>query len=414
MYSTPTRSLGRSILKSFFAIGVALSATTASADIIFDDGLTHELTGVHFDNVILRNRSDLNVGDGSFLQSPNSSPAVRNEHGGATINLNGNATVIGGIRYLNWGNDDDRVTASGSSLVVGGSGGGSALSGMRLVDLNESARLIGGYGDTRGGMAIENSTSGSVHVNISGGSAIGGNGGQIGGAGIGQFGADEGLGLNMTAGTIRGGYGVNTGGNGIGGNGFENPFGTVSGGQISGGNGGNTGGHGIYNQSYAGLSFEGGQVSGGNGGLYGGDTLHFRSADAVSLSISGGSFDAGIGSLEDGWLLYAFGRSIDIDITGGLFGYENMGKGLGIFNHATVDVFGWDLKFEDNWLTGYLSDGSWLDVQVSLLSSVFPGAGAGYLNLHNGFSTKSVPEPATFALLGIGLLGMRFAKRKAG
>ncbi|MEQ8206587.1 MAG: hypothetical protein RIA65_10460, partial [Woeseia sp.] len=207
MHSISTKSLGRYILQSLCGIGLVLSVTTARADIIFDDGLTHELTGVHFDNVILSNRSNLNLGQGAFLHSATAGPAIRSEYLGATVNLAGNATVIGGIDFQGWGSGGGTTVATGNSLVIGSLGGGTAVAGMDQVDLNSDARLIGGYGDTQGGIAVENSTSGGIYINIAGGLANGGYGGHTGGAGLGLQGANEAFHMNMTSGAIRGGDG---------------------------------------------------------------------------------------------------------------------------------------------------------------------------------------------------------------
>ncbi len=90
-----------------------------------------------------------------------------------------------------------------------------------------------------------------------------------------------------------------------------------------------------------------------------------------------------------------------LDISGGLFG--GGATSLWSLGGAQVmNVWGWDLLLTDSRLTGYLLDGSRLDVDVAF-SQTFSGA----LNLHN------VPEPDTLALFGLGLLAVFFARRKS-
>ena len=104
------------------------------------------------------------------------------------------------------------------------------------------------------------------------------------------------------------------------------------------------------------------------------------------------------GSL-DGDLRASFGGVFDI--YGGQFGGGDPDSLWRLGGTQVMNVHGWNLMVNDARLTGYLLDGSRLDVNVAF-SQTFNGA----LNLIN------VPEPGTLALFGVGLLGAFVARRK--
>ncbi|MCU7948020.1 MAG: PEP-CTERM sorting domain-containing protein, partial [Candidatus Thiodiazotropha sp. (ex Cardiolucina cf. quadrata)] len=198
-------------------------------------------------------------------------------------------------------------------------------------------------------------------------------------------------------------------------------FVSVSGGEINGGNGGQAGGHALLSNADYDLNITGGEFQGGNGGVTGGDALRLNSLDFGTATISGGSFDAGVGLFDDGWLLYltGFNGIVDItgfngivDITGGMFGYENIGNGFGIFD-SHVNVYGWDLSIADDLLTGFLMDGSWIETPVSLTLASLPSV-LGTISLFNTPHppSSSVPEPSTLLLMAAGIAGIGIAKRK--
>lgn len=332
----------------------------ANATVVFDDGGTHTINSTIFDDVQLLNGSDLNVEQGGFIQGGIRRPYY-GDPGSSTVTLSRNATVVGGI---NAGEQDDFLIMRDESLVVG------SVSGQRRIEISNNSRITGN---------INNFFPGLVEIDISGGSVDG------------DIRADnEGIYLSMTGGRI-GGIRKNTGAGGV--------SGTISGGEIS---------RGIYNDGLGNLDISGGRIRGEDGGNTGGDALNINGDLFMQeLTISGGVFDAGSGSTEDGWLMYLLGP-LNVEITGGRFGYENAGNGFGIFGeHTTVDIFGWDLKLEDDLLTGFLMDGSWIETTVSLTreGGRFPGT----LNLHNSYS---VPEPSALLLLATGIVGLGFVSRK--
>ncbi|MES9945901.1 MAG: PEP-CTERM sorting domain-containing protein [Candidatus Thiodiazotropha sp.] len=398
---------------------IGLFTTQVHATLIFDDGALHTIDGVVIDDVMLSNGSDLIVDGFAFIQPTIGEPAIIRSNlssgGSSQMNVSGNATVMGEILYRLWVNDEDSVTVDGNALIVGqgevSSGlGRSAVAGMRRVEVSGNARLLGAHNAVNGGTAIDNRSSGSLFASVSGGEIIGGNGGETGGDGMNGW-VDP-IYLDMTAGTIQGGTGGIDGGHGI-----EAPgeiSGTIAGGEIIGGNGGDTGGNAIDSYLEAELDITGGAFQGGHGGASGGDALRLLSGlfDTSSVTISGGSFDAGNGLFDDGWLLHLIGSGVNVDITGGLFGYENTGSGLGIFGGSNVNVYGWDLDITDGLLTGYLMDSNWIETPVSL---AFLDYTLGTINLFNTTSPDpgtSVPEPSTLLLMAAGIVGLGVAKRK--
>ncbi|MEL0585968.1 MAG: PEP-CTERM sorting domain-containing protein [Candidatus Thiodiazotropha sp. (ex. Lucinoma kazani)] len=397
---------------------IGIFSTQADATVIYGDGALHTISGVVIDDILLDHGSDLNVEGFAFIQPLAGAPAIVQDNtsppaGPSAINLSGNATVMGEILYRRWFNEDSIVAIGDNAMIVGqgeyisGSGRG-AVSGMRRAEVSGNARLLGAHNAVDGGSAIDNRSSGALFVSVSGGEIKGGNGGQTGGDGIsGRF---DIVNIDMTGGVIQGGTGGNEGGHGIGVP--DTTIGTISGGEIIGGNGGQTGGHALLSNADYDLNITGGEFQGGNGGVTGGDALRLNSLDFGTATISGGSFDAGVGLFDDGWLLYLTGFNGIVDITGGMFGYENIGNGFGIFN-SHVNVYGWDLSIADDLLTGFLMDGSWIETPVSLTLASLPSA-LGTISLFNipHPPSSSVPEPSTLLLMAAGLAGLGIAKRK--
>ncbi|MCU7847708.1 MAG: PEP-CTERM sorting domain-containing protein [Candidatus Thiodiazotropha sp. (ex Lucinoma kastoroae)] len=388
------RPVFRAIIKAKLPIALsALFFSSAEAVLLFDDGNIHTLSGVVFDNVLLENGSDLIIEYGFVLPSSGNPAVTANSN---SITLRQNAAAIGGIR-----SDFGDVSFTGNALVIGTGEesptttpfGRAGVGGANQVTVDGRALIAGASHTTHGGMGIANYSSGGQLVTLNSGYVIGGTSAELGGSGIGLIGFGESLDLSVNGGSVIGGNGGVQGGNGIGREEqiSEDMSGQISGGYIAGGYGGERGGHALSSSlSSNHLNVTGGNFLGGDGGQIGGNALNltFFSDDSVNVAISGGIFDAGFGNIDDGWLidLSGFASPLNpnhhVEITGGLFGSSNSGKGINIANGGVVDVFGNDLSFADGLLSGYLSDGHWIETLVSLGID----SSAGTLNLHNSGS----------------------------
>lgn len=133
-----------------------------------------------------------------------------------------------------------------------------------------------------------------------------------------------------------------------------------------------------------------------------------------SLRMDGGRVAGAINAYDEALRGYITGGAIDgnltargagggsFDIFGGQFGTGNANPLWWLGGSQVFNVHGRDLLLANGRLSGWLLDGSRLDVGINF-GQGFNGA----VNLYN------VPEPGTLALLAVGLLGAFAARRKA-
>ncbi|MCU7945627.1 MAG: PEP-CTERM sorting domain-containing protein, partial [Candidatus Thiodiazotropha sp. (ex Cardiolucina cf. quadrata)] len=87
---------------------------------------------------------------------------------------------------------------------------------------------------------------------------------------------------------------------------------------------------------------------------------------------------------------------------------NSVGEGFNIENNGIIDVYGWDLKLDDGFLTGYLMDGNWIETPVTLARMYLQDRGLRLFNQDN----VRVPEPSTLLLMAIGIAGIGVTQRK--
>jgi hypothetical protein len=372
---------------TFLILGVMSSQL--SATVIYDDGGTHFVDSFINDNIVLENYSDLEILGGGLVITPGSDYAVHATSvgsgvNGSSVNMSGDASVVGGIRMNNSESLSSSVTTGGNSSVtglgVGRTGDGrAAITGAYYVEINDNSSITGATSGERGGAAIENGDSGHYRVTVNGGELVGGHGGQTGGYGI-DSDVDP-IYLGITGGTIRGGNSNLTGGVGV----VNMDYGSVlmTDGAIYGGEGGATGGEAFYSYGSLDMSIVDGQIQGGNGSAYGGSGISTAtySGEPANIHILGGEFDAGLGSVADGWIFNVTGSGSNVSIFGGAIGYDAVGAGINIDFNGLVEVYGWGLTLSGGQLTGYLLDGSRIETPVTVAGITQPRRGLRLFNL---------------------------------
>ena len=147
----------------------------------------------------------------------------------------------------------------------------------------------------------------------------------------------------------------------------------------------------------------------GDGNLFDGSIYGGMHLDPMAhMSVWGGNLNAD----EDGWLIETLVSAFSsaprtvVSLYGGQIGQLEAGRGIRLAGFNGLDVYGYDLNLTNGLLSGYLSDGNWLSVNV-LTESDWAGA----INLHD--VRKSVPEPSAawlFLTAVTGMLGLRRRK----
>jgi hypothetical protein len=363
------------MLKKYLSIALfGVLTGQASATIVFDDGDVHTIDAYTPDNLYLENSSDLNIVGRGVVRSVGEAPAIsahRFDSSGYLVNLSDKAKVFGTVLLPRETDERNQVILNDRSSIIGSSAYGTGdadgrqgVSRADLIEVNDSATIRGGNSAFGvGGAAIGNADTMSYRVSINGGYVIGGRGFNVGGAGV--NGEAEPLKINLTKGLIKGGKGGVRGGFGV----FtlSSLMGFIDGGKIIGGPGREHGGTGVTALENIRMAISNGYIRGGDSEVDGGSA--FDLSGVGYLDISGGSFNAGRGGVNDGYILELNLSEgiIHVTITGGQFGYDNTGNGFIVKGStgstgSTIEVHGYDLNFENGVLSGYLLDGSWIDV----------------------------------------------------
>lgn len=384
------------------ALAGALAPSFASATLLIDDGGSHAINSPTSQSVLLSNASSLTIGTGGSIVgdgSNNTSSLARGAlsavpFSNGSIHLSGNAQVSAGAdQYAIARSMGGNLFLSGNSQVNGD------IFGFATTSPPTSAQLRTYISDN----AVVNGTVLSDGLfQISGNALITG----------GLFEANGGIALEMNGGTIQGhvsssslvGHSalINDGAilGGYGGNASNIDF-SIHGGLID-------GGWSVNSQDML-VELRGGQI---NGGMRFGNIADTTAVgDRVSIFSGAINADAGDWLLDftsgfdvDGVTSFdCSGNSTIFNIWGGQLGHGSAGNGMHLDLCATIDVYGTNLSYAGGLLTGFLADGSLLNLAVTEESRW-----GGALRLHD----VSVPEPGTLGLLGLALGAMAIARRR--
>jgi hypothetical protein len=379
--------------KTKLAIFAALSLASISAEAtVLVSGEYLEITDRVSEPIVIDGGSRVIVRDGEIITSgqglPNTGAVTLAVPTGAlrnTFEMQGNSFLSSANSTPIFFNFLSTVRLSDNSLVVAPSGGNAiqarGVNGLNYVFLEDRATVVGSVAvdahvyisDQARITGRLTEANGSTTLTMSGGSINGG---------VSLWSAGE-YAIDISGGRIDNGFviGVQSG---------VTHF-NMSGGEIHGGL-----------TMYASLN----NANIFDGSIYGG----LRLGNYAPMSMWGGSLHAD----QDEWLIDTFnispltGARQLLSLYGGQIGQLDAGRGIRLGGINGLDVYGYDLNLTNGVLSGYLSDGNWLNVTVTT-GQDWTGA----INLHD--VRKSVPEPSTALLFLTAAAGMfGFRRRKAG
>ena len=386
----------------FLALAGVLAPSLASANLLIDDGGEHEFNFPTLVSVLLNNNSALNIGSGGSIVGDGTNLATFLSRGALSSLPGSNSSIrvfgdghifAGGDRYAIARAFAGNLFLAGNSAVTGDIFGYATVSppfGSALQTfIANNARVEGNiFSDGRIRISDNAVITGNL-FEANGGIALDMDGGTI----MGHVGAGSLVGHSalITGGSILGGYGGNS----------SNIDFSIHGGQID-------GGWSVYSQDML-VEVRGGEINGGM--RFSGNVDTNSTGDQVSL------FSGAINAAAGEWLL-DFASSFDLgdatsfdcsantsrfDIWGGQLGAGSAGNGIRLDVCATLDVYGTNLSYSGGLLSGFLADGSLLNVSVTEESRW-----SGAVRLHD----TAVPEPGTLGLLGVALGAMAMTRRR--